>query len=305
MKILLIGRNGQVAWELRRTLACLGNVIALDRHSSPLEIDLLKTDSICAAVRAIGPRLIVNAAAYTAVDRAEQEREPAWQVNASAPALLAELSAELGIGLIHYSTDYVFAGDAHAPYGEDSETAPQSVYGSSKLAGEKAIAESGIPHLILRTAWVYGGRGANFLLTMLRLMREKDVLRVVSDQVGAPTWSRLIAEATAALIVRSSENEAFAPGDKSGVYHLSCGGETSWYDFACHIKALSQAAGILPEACAVLEAIPSADYPTAAKRPAYSVLSNAKLAREFGLQLPGWELALELCLADYAQGMKV
>ncbi len=301
MKILLIGRSGQIAWELRRTLACLGNVIALDRHSSPLEIDLMNADSIRAAVRAIGPRLIVNAGAYTAVDKAEQEQDQAWRVNATAPGLLAECSAELGAGLVHYSTDYVFSGDARAPYREESATDPQNVYGLSKLEGEKAIAAVGIPHFILRTAWVYGERGSNFLLTMLRLMRERDVLPIVSDQIGAPTWSRLIAEATAALIMRSTNNELFAPDDKSGVYHLSCGGETSWYDFACRIKALGQAAGILPESCAILKAITGAAYPTAAKRPAYSVLSNAKLARQFGLQLPHWESALELCIAGQAK----
>jgi dTDP-4-dehydrorhamnose reductase len=298
MKILLIGREGQIAWELRRTLACLGEVFAQDRRSDPWRIDLTDPDSIRDATAAIKPNLIVNAAAYTAVDRAEQEEELAFKINAIAPGILAEQALSLSAGLIHYSTDYVFAGDAQTPYRETDTTCPQSVYGRSKLAGEQAIAQVGAPHYILRTAWVYGARGHNFLLTMLRLMRERELVRVVDDQLGAPTWSRLIAEATAMMIVRSMTDGRFAPGQGSGVYHLCCDGQASWYEFARTIRENAIAGGLLPASCARLEAIFSSEYPTAARRPAYSVLSNDRLSTKFGLHLPDWREALTLCLAE-------
>ncbi len=271
MKILLTGREGQVAWELRRTLACLGEVVALDRHSTPLSLDLANPDSIRMAVWAVKPDLIVNAAAYTGVDQAEQDRNDAYAVNARAPGILAEQALKWGAGIIHYSTDYVFSGEAKTPYLETDATGPQGVYGN---------------------------RGRNFLLTMLRLMRERELVRVVNDQFGAPTWSRLIAEATALLIARSLENDRFAPGKRSGIYHLSCGGEASWFEFAQTIREAALACGLLTEPCARLEAIPGSEYPTPAKRPAYSVLSNDKLAESFGLALPDWRDALSLCLAD-------
>jgi dTDP-4-dehydrorhamnose reductase len=298
MKILILGREGQIAWELRRTLACLGEIIALDRRSDPLPIDLADPDSIRAATTAIKPDLIVNAAAYTAVDKAEQEEESAFKINAVAPGILAEQALKLGAGLIHYSTDYVFPGDGKTPYRESDATGPQGVYGRSKLAGEKAIADVGAPHYILRTAWVYGGRGHNFLLTMLRLMRERELVRVVADQFGAPTWSRLIAEATALMIARSTADGLFAPGERSGIYHLSCNGQASWHEFARTIRENAIAAGLLPENCARIEAIPSSDYPTPARRPAYSVLANDKLRSTFGLRLPDWREALTLSLAE-------
>lgn len=298
MKILLTGREGQVAWELRRSLACLGEVIALDRRSQPT-FDLNDADSIQKAVETVRPGLIVNAAGYTAVDKAEQDPETALAVNGTAPGILAELALRVGAGLVHYSTDYVFPGDAQAPYREDAATGPQGVYGSSKLAGEQAIQATGVPHYILRTAWVYGNRGGNFLLTMLRLMRERELVRVVNDQIGAPTWSRLIAEATALLVARSLDAEGkFAPGELGGVYHLSSGGQASWFEFAQAIRESGLAAGLLPETCARVEGIPSSEYPTPAKRPAYSVLSNDKLVGNFGLKMPDWREALELCLAD-------
>ena len=299
MKILIIGREGQVAWELRRTLACLGEVVALGQISSPLNLDLADADSIRRATETVKPDLIVNAAAYTAVDKAEQDRDTAYAVNATGPSILAEQALKLGAGLIHYSTDYVYPGDSAQPYQETDATGPQGVYGASKLAADEAITASGVPHYILRTAWVYGNRGGNFLLTMLRLMRERELLRVVNDQIGAPTWSRLIAEATALLIARSLNADGrFDPGERSGTYHLSCGGQASWFEFAEAIRESGLGLGKLPETAGRLEAIPSSGYPTPAKRPAYSVLSNQKLLETFGLRMPDWRDALALCFAE-------
>ena len=298
MKILLTGREGQVAWELRRTLSPLAEVVALDRKT-PFSLDLADADSIKRVTEAVRPDLIVNAAAYTAVDKAEQDSDTAFAVNATAPGILAEQALKLGAGLIHYSTDYVFPGDATAPYREDDATGPQGAYGASKLAGEQAIAASGVPHYVLRTAWVYGNRGGNFLLTMLRLMRERELVRVVNDQLGAPTWSRLIAETTALLIARSLNADGkFAPGERGGVYHLSSAGQASWFEFASAIRESGLALGLLPETCARIEGIPSSEYPTPAKRPAYSVLSNDKLHETFGLRMPEWKEALGLCLGE-------
>jgi dTDP-4-dehydrorhamnose reductase len=301
MKILVTGQLGQVAWELRRTLACLGDVVALELRSTPLSLDLADADSIRHVVQTVKPGLIVNAAAYTAVDKAEQDQAIAYAVNASALGFLADEAKKVGAGIIHYSTDYVFPGNASTPYLETDATGPNSVYGSSKLAGEQAIIDSGVPHYILRTAWVYGTRGGNFLLTMLRLMRERELLRVVNDQEGSPTWSRMIAEATALIIAQSLEKGRFTPGDRSGIYHLTCGGQTSWFEFASAIREAGLAAGLLPETCARIEGIPSSEYPTPAKRPAYSVLNNDKLAGVFGLRLPEWREALGLCVAEAAK----
>ncbi len=298
MKILLIGREGQVAWELRRTLACLGEVVALDRRSIPLSLDLADADSIRKAAETVEPNLIVNAAGYTAVDKAEQDGDMAFAINAQACEILAGQALKLGAGLIHYSTDYVFPGDASTPYRETDATGPQGVYGAGKLAGEQVITASGVPHYILRTAWIYGNRGGNFLLTMLRLMRERQLLRVVHDQIGSPTWSRMIAEATALIIAQSLENGRFVPGDKSGTYHLTNGGQTSWFEFAQAIREEGIASGLLPETCARVEGIPSSEYPTPAKRPAYSVLNNTKLDEVFNLRLPDWREALGLCVAE-------
>lgn len=298
MNIFLIGAEGQVAFELRRTLACLGEVHARDFQSEP-RLDLTDFDAVRAAVREIKPGLIVNAAAYTAVDKAEQETELAFRINGEVLGVLAEEALAIGAGLIHYSTDYVFPGNGSAPYREDDPVGPLSVYGQSKLAGEEAIRQTGVPHLILRTAWVYGRRGHNFLLTMLRLLGEREVLRVVDDQRGAPTWSRLIAEATALLAARCTRGGRFDPEEKSGTYHLTNGGETTWYGFTAAIRAEALARGLLPEPLARLEPIPTEAYPTPARRPAYSVLCNEKLAREFGLALPDWEQALRLCLEEF------
>ena len=292
MKILVTGRNGQVGWELQRTLACLGDVVALDRT----QINLADVDSIRQAVRHIGPDLIVNAGAYTAVDRAEEDRDAAMAVNGIAPGVLAEEARLLGAALIHFSTDYVFDGAKGAPYEEIDAPNPQSVYGVTKLAGEKAVAAVGAPHLTLRTSWVYGTRGRNFLLTMLRLSGERDELRVVDDQIGAPTWSRMIAEATAAIVAQGQAHGGIARmlAERGGLYHLTAAGQTSWFGFASAIVSnLSQAPRMTP--------ITTAEYPLPAQRPAYSIMSSARLARTFGIELPDWRAALELCLAETAR----
>lgn len=304
MKILLIGRNGQVAWELRRTLACLGQLISIDRRSEPVSIDLSDNDSIKRAVIAVKPDIIVNAAAHTAVDKAEQEPEVAAQINGVASGVLAECAQSVDAGLVHFSTDYVLAGDAKTPYNEEIEASPRSVYGHSKLEGERAIAQVGAPHLIFRTAWVYGGHGQNFFLTMLRLMAERESLNITDDQIGAPTWSRAIAEATALVIARCASAGTAELESVSGIYNMSCGGKASWYEFAIKIRAGAVQVGLLEADCARLKPIPAKDYPTPAKRPAYSVLSNDKLHAVFDVWLPAWEDAFALCFEDYAEGRR-
>jgi len=287
VKILLTGVNGQVGWELQRTLAPLGEVIAVDRS----RLDLADSAAIRRSVEAIAPDLIVNPAAYTAVDKAESEPGLAQAINAVAPGELAQASAALGIPLVHFSTDYVFDGRKSAAYAEADAPNPLGVYGATKLAGEKAVQHGGAPHLILRTSWVYGLRGRNFLLTMQRLARERDTLAVVDDQFGAPTWSRLIAEATALVIARWLDRPDQTA--TSGIYHLSCGGRTSWHGFTAAILAhLAKP----DEKLASLTAIPSSGYPTPAARPANSQLACDKLAATFGVRLPDWETALALCL---------
>jgi dTDP-4-dehydrorhamnose reductase len=286
VNILLTGVKGQVGWELQRSLASLGEVVAVDRE----DMDLADAAAIRTKVQEIAPRVIVNPAAYTAVDRAESEPERARLINAVAPGILAEAALRCGAILVHYSTDYVFDGSKDTAYLEDDAPHPLNVYGATKLAGEAAIRAAGVRHLILRTSWVYGLRGGNFLLTMQRLMRERTELKIVDDQIGAPTWSRLIAEATAQILAQclSPARGADRP-EPWGTYHLTCGGETSWYGFAAAIAEL----GGYPTR---LNPIPSSDYPTPARRPTNSRLDNAKLARVFGLRLPHWREALALCL---------
>ncbi len=292
MKILITGRNGQVGWELQRALAPLGQIAALDRA----QLDLADPDSIRQAVRHAGPDLIVNAGAYTAVDKAEQEPDLAMAVNGTAPGVLAEEARRLGAAIIHYSTDYVFDGRKNAPYEEIDAPNPQGVYGASKLAGEKAVAAVGAPHLTLRTSWVYGLRGKNFLLTMLRLAGERDELRVVDDQIGAPTWSRMIAEATAAIVAQGHAHGGIARllADRGGLYHLTAGGQTSWFGFASAIVAHAPKQPRMTP-------ITTAEYPLPAKRPAYSVMSSARLERAFGIALPDWRAALALCMQELAR----
>lgn len=286
-RILVTGANGQIGWELQRTLAPLGTVIACNRR----DLDLCDVDRLADKVRDRAPDLIVNAAAYTDVDRAEDDEAIAMRVNAQAPRVLAEVAADRDAWLIHFSTDYVYDGDKAGAYDETDTPRPLNVYGRGKLAGEQAIAAAHGRHLILRTSWVYAERGNNFLCTMLRLAAGGEPLRIVDDQYGAPTWARLIAEATAQIAVQvlGGGREADA-----GVYHLTCGGKATWYEFARAIftrAALARQPGI--------EAVATRDYPTRARRPLNSMLNNDKLERVFGVRLPDWRAALDLCLADH------
>jgi dTDP-4-dehydrorhamnose reductase len=283
-RILLTGIGGQVGWELARSLQPLGEVVALDRTG----FDLGNPDLMRSVLRDLKPALIVNPAAHTAVDKAESEVALATAINATAPGILAEEARRLDALLIHYSTDYVFDGSKPAPYTEADPICPVNIYGQTKLAGEEAIRASGCRHLILRTSWVYGMRGGNFLRTMLRLARERDELRVVGDQFGAPTWSRMIAETTALAVARHRGQE--------GVYHFVAGGETSWHGFAEAIIARGHALGFI-EKVPTVHRITSAEFPTPARRPANSRLDCRRLLNDFGLAQPDWRIQLNLCLA--------
>lgn len=289
MRILLTGASGQVGWELQRSLAPLGEVIGLDRS----RFDLSRPDALRETVRTIAPDAIVNAAAYTAVDRAESEPDLARAINAIAPGVLAEEAQRLDAVLVHYSTDYVFDGTKSVPYVEADPTNPLSVYGRTKLEGERAIGASGCRHLTLRTSWVYGARGNNFLLTMLRLARERRSLRIVDDQIGAPTWCREIAQATATLLARPE----LAARGAEGLYHLTASGATSWYGFARAIFESSEMArlGVAPPEVA---AIPTSAYPTPARRPANSRLDCGRVERRAGVRLAPWGAALRSALAE-------
>jgi dTDP-4-dehydrorhamnose reductase len=306
-RILVTGKNGQVGFELLRSLALQGEVIAVGRE----RMDLSKPDSIRRAVREIGPDLIVNAAAYTAVDQAESEPELALAVNGVAPGILADEAKRLGAALIHYSTDYVFDGNlsdgtkAAAPYTEDDEPRPINVYGRTKLAGEQAIQAVDAPHLILRTSWIYGARGKNFLLTIVRLAQEREELSIVDDQIGTPTWSRTLADATSEILAHLGYGKpgfSDACKERCGIYHASAAGQTSWHGFAAAI--LAHAANAQPVQPAyslkqmpVLKPIPTGQYPLPARRPRYSVLANAKLQRAFGLVMPDWKASLAECMS--------
>ena len=287
MKILLLGKNGQVGWELRRTLAPLAEVVAMDYP----EVNFTDTPALRQLVAGMRPDVVVNAAAYTAVDKAETETELCRQINAVAPGVLAEEAKKLGALMVHYSTDYIFDGTKSSSYVETDTPNPLGAYGQSKLEGDQAVKASGADHLIFRLCWVYGARGQNFVLTMQRLAREREKLRVVGDQFGCPTWSRMIAEATAQAlkqVTTSADRSAF-----NGEYHLAAGGQTSWHGFASRIIEL------MPEAerkCRAVENITTADYPLPAKRPANSVLSCGKLQETFGLRLPDWEFSLRQVL---------
>ncbi len=288
MKIMLVGKNGQVGWELMRTLAPLGQVIPFDQE----DMDLSEPDAIRKKVREVAPNLIVNAAAYTAVDKAESDPDLAMKVNGIAPGVLAEEAKKIDSPIVHYSTDYVFDGKKSGPYLEEDAANPQSVYGRTKLAGEEAVRNSGAEHLIFRTSWVYGIRGHNFLLTILRLAKERDELKVVDDQIGAPTWSRMIAEATSLSLAKcyGQRGSAFS-SSFSGTYHLTSNGATSWHGFTeAILDKLEKRPKLIP--------IPTEDYPLPAVRPKNSILSNEKLASTFGIALPDWHICLDLCLAD-------
>jgi dTDP-4-dehydrorhamnose reductase len=301
-EILILGKQGQVAWELQVTLATLGNVTVLGSQ----DLDLANPDRIRERVRQIRPDIIVNAAAYTAVDKAESEPDLCMTINATAPGVLAELAREFQALLIHYSTDYVFDGTKTSPYLETDPTNPLSVYGASKLAGERAIIQVDCPHLILRTTWVYGNRGKNFLLTILRLAAEKPELKIIADQMGAPTWSRAIAISTAQIVAqchRDSRSERLRQRSSiRGVYNLSAAGKTSWHGFASEI--VSQYRSQYPDRQLAVQniiPIPTSEYPTPAKRPANSILDNSKILADFGVQLPDWQLSLSQLLARWQQ----
>ena len=294
-KILLTGKNGQVGWELQRTLAPLGEVVAVNRQ----EMDLVDPDSIRKIIREIRPGLIVNAAAYTAVDKAESEPDLAMVINGVAPGIMAEEAKRLNIAIVHYSTDYVFDGSKKNFYSEDDTPNPLNVYGKTKLAGEQAIQAVGVPHLILRTSWVYGARGKNFLLTILRLARERSELKIVDDQIGAPTWSRMLAEVTAQMLTQvysPVSRASVSIADISDLYHVVSSGLTSWHGFAQKILEIvsSRTAHAVPK----LIPIPTAEYPAPARRPSNSGMSNEKLKHICGLVIPAWEESLLLCMDD-------
>jgi len=296
MKILLLGKNGQVGWELQRSLALLGDVVALGHQGAEglLAADLSRPESLVAVLRDVAPDVIVNAAAHTAVDKAESEPELARAINAVAPGVLAREAAASGAWLVHYSTDYVFDGSGTTPWAEDSPTSPLSVYGLSKLEGERLIRESGCRHLIFRTSWVYGTRGGNFAKTMLRLAQEREQLRVIDDQIGAPTGADLLADLTA-LALRKARRRP----DVSGTYHAVAAGETSWHGYAKHVIAIARAAGqpikVTDDA---IEAVPTSAFPTPARRPHNSRLSTQKLRDTFRVALPPWQSGVERMLAE-------
>ena len=288
-RILITGKNGQLGWALAQSFASYGEVFAFDRD----DLNLADPDAIRRCCNDVKPALILNAGAYTAVDRAEQEPELAMQVNAVAPRVLAEEANRLGASLVHYSTDYVFAGDATAPYVEEDETSPQNVYGKTKLAGEQAVCAVANRFLVYRTSWVYAARRQNFLLTMLRLAREREELRVVSDQIGSPTWVQTLSDFT-----RTAVDAEARLTIADGIYHVSAGGRTSWHGFAETILATIAdprriAKRVVP--------ISTDDFPTPAKRPAFSVLSNQKIEFVTKMRVPDWQDQLAGCAADYAR----
>jgi dTDP-4-dehydrorhamnose reductase len=305
-KILLTGKNGQLGDDLQHMLPKLGEVIPTDRK----QLDLSRPDEIRKLIRDVRPDLIVNAAAYTAVDQAEKDEALAHAINSEAPAIMAEEAKKIGAALIHYSTDYIFDGGKDSPYDENDSPNPISVYGRTKLAGEQAIHDSGVDHLIFRTAWVYSTRGKNFLLTILRLATQREELRIVRDQIGAPTWSREIASGTVKALqqICNRRGGTTAWSERGGTYHMTAAGETSWYEFA---QTILQEAAQAPNAAAWFRAattgkellarrvvpITAVEYPTPARRPAYSVLSNSKLNRVFGIQLPDWRQQLQMAFS--------
>lgn len=297
MNILVTGCNGQVGWELRRILQSLGDVTAID----VADLDLTDADTVRAYLRRQKPEILVNPAAYTAVDKAESELDLAMQINGIAPGVMAEEMARLGGLMVHYSTDYVFDGSKAAPWIETDAVGPLNAYGRTKLVGERAVQAAGGAHLIFRTSWVYGRRGGNFLLTMLRLARERDELRIVSDQHGAPTWCRSIAQGTLRAIQVCNANRARDawPQEKSGLYHLTNGGETTWYGFTQAIVA--NAPELAERRRVKLTPIATAEYPLPARRPMHSTLSNAKFERVFGVRLEPWDVALAACLQSNEQ----
>jgi dTDP-4-dehydrorhamnose reductase len=294
MKILLFGCNGQLGWELQRSLAPLGALVALSSSSQDHDADFRRPEAVAATIRAVRPDVIVNAAAHTGVDKAESEPDLARTINAETPAVLASEALALGAWFVHYSTDYVFDGSGDRPRNEDDATGPLSTYGRSKLEGEQRVRASGCRHLILRTSWLYAARGANFARTLLRLAGERDELRVVADQVGAPTGADLLADVTAHALRR-----ALASPELTGTYHAVASGETTWYDYAKTVLAWARAAGlpvhVPPER---LVPVPSSAYPTAARRPLNSRLDTRRLQQSFGLRMPHWQPGVLRMLAE-------
>jgi len=300
MKILLFGKNGQVGWELQRSLAPLGELIALDADSREMCGDFTDLDGLIRTIRAVAPDVIVNAAAHTAVDKAESEPELVRAINALAPAALAQEAKRCNAWLIHYSTDYVFDGSGEQPWRETDAAAPLSVYGATKLEGEQLIQQAACRHLIFRTSWVYGARGGNFAKTMLRLAQERDSLTVINDQIGAPTGADLLADVTAHAI-RAARQQP----ELSGLYHLVAAGETSWHSYASFVLDYARRAGIplkvTPDA---IQPVPSSAFPTPAKRPLNSRLDTAKLQSAFGLTLPVWQNGVTRMLTEILESGK-
>lgn len=295
MKILLLGKNGQVGWELQRALSPLGEVVALDFDSpGDLRADFSQPESLVVTVRAVAPHIIVNAAAHTAVDKAESEPDLARAINATAPGVLARAAAASGAWLMHYSTDYVFNGQGDQPWKEDDATGPLSVYGQTKLEGENLIRQSGCQHLIFRTSWVYAARGGNFAKTMLRLAKERDRLTVIDDQVGAPTGADLLADLTAHAL-----RTALQRPQVSGTYHAVASGHTHWHGYAQHVIEFARAAGQpIKVAADQIAAVPTSAFPTPAKRPANSRLDTSKLQHTFDVHLPAWQFGVERMLTE-------
>ncbi len=294
MKILLFGKNGQVGWELQRSLAPLGELVALGSREADLPCDFLEPDRLADTVRQVRPDLIVNAAAYTAVDKAEADPQAARLVNATSPGVLAQAAKACGALLVHYSTDYVFDGGGTRPWTEGDPTGPLSVYGSTKLEAEQLVQRHCDRHLILRTSWVYGSRGDNFAKTMLRLARERDRLTVVDDQVGAPTGADLLADVTAHAV-----RAVLADGEKAGLYHVAAAGETSWHGYASFVVAAAKQAGqplkVSPDQ---VVAVPSSAFPTPARRPNNSRLDTRRFSSTFGLVLPAWQRGVTRMLQE-------
>ncbi len=296
MKILLFGANGQVGWELQRSLGPLGEVVALNRHSTDLCGDLANLDGIAGTVRLVQPDVIVNAAAYTAVDRAESDAGNAYAINAAAPGVLAEAANAVGAWMVHYSTDYVFDGSGSKPWDETDPTGPLSVYGQTKLDGERLIVAKCANHLILRTSWVYAARGGNFAKTMLRLAKERDRLSVINDQFGAPTGADLLADVTAHMVRSASVGNS---GNLGGAYHVAAAGETSWHGYAHFVVDHATKVGLTLKASpATVDPVPTTAFPTPAVRPHNSRLNTAKLRTCFGLQLPAWQLGVSRMLTE-------
>jgi dTDP-4-dehydrorhamnose reductase len=300
MKILLFGKGGQVGWELQRSLAPLGELVALDFDSTDYCGDFTNLAGLAETVRTIKPDVIVNSGAHTAVDKAESEPDLVRTLNALAPGVLAKEAAAIGAWLVHYSTDYVFDGSGSVPWLETDTPAPLNVYGRTKLEGEQLIQASGCKHLIFRTSWVYGARGGNFAKTMLRLSQEREVLKVINDQIGAPTGAELLADVTAHAIRQAGMQKGGAV--PSGIYHLVAEGEVSWFDYASHVVAFAKKSSVAAKIRAnSIEPVPTTAFPTAAQRPLNSRLNTAKLQATFGVRLPNWKQGVERMLTEYIE----